>query len=111
LKRLFYYHWLEHPDFEREVAIVRARLPDVSARLARDVTAVTQAFRAADLLKPPGVAETIDWARALAALDVDGLEPDVVMATLGAVLKYREDQQRARQLDVGQLVRQALAEV
>ena len=111
LKRRCYYHWLEHPDFEREIAIVRARLPEVSDRLAREVTAVTQALRAADLLKPPGVAETIDWARALAALNVHGLEPDVVMATLGAALKYREDQERARRLDVGQLVRQALAEV
>jgi MoxR-like ATPase len=111
LKRRCYYHWLEHPDVEREVAIVRARLPGVSERLAREVTAVTQALRAADLLKPPGVAETIDWARALATLDVHGLEPDVVMATLGAALKYREDQERARRLDVGQLVRQALAEV
>ena len=111
LKRRCYYHWLEHPDFEREIAIVRVRLPEVSARLAREVAAVTQALRTADLLKPPGVAETIDWARALAALDVHGLEPDVVMATLGAALKYREDQERARRLDVGQLVRQALAEV
>ncbi|CAN5841301.1 MoxR family ATPase [soil metagenome] len=111
LKRRCYYHWLEHPDFDREIAIVQARLPDVSARLAREVTAVTQALRGADLLKPPGVAETIDWTRALMALDVHGLAPDVVMATLGAALKYREDQQRARRLDVGQLVRQALAEV
>jgi len=111
LKRRCYYHWLEHPDFDREIAIVRTRLPEISERLARQVTAVTQALRAADLLKPPGVAETIDWARALAVLDVHGLEPDVVMATLGAALKYREDQERARRLDVGQLVRQALAEV
>ncbi|MBW3604786.1 MAG: MoxR family ATPase [Actinobacteria bacterium] len=111
LKRRCYYHWLEHPDFEREIAIVRARLPGVTQRLAREITAVTQSLRSADLLKPPGVAETIDWARALDALDVVGLDPDIVMTTLGAALKYREDQQRARQLDVGQLVRQALAEV
>jgi MoxR-like ATPase len=111
LKRRCYYHWLEHPDHDREVAIVRTRLPDVSERLARQVTAVTQALRGADLLKPPGVAETIDWAKALQVLDVADLEPDVVMATLGAALKYREDQERARRMDVGQLVRQALAEV
>ncbi|HEX6255124.1 MAG TPA: MoxR family ATPase [Euzebyales bacterium] len=111
LKRRCYYHWLEHPDFDREIAIVRTRLPRVSERLAREVTAVTQALRGADLLKPPGVAETIDWAGALAALDVHSLEPDVVMATMGAALKYREDQERARRLDIGQLVRQALAEV
>jgi MoxR-like ATPase len=111
LKRRCYYHWLEHPDIEREVAIVRARLPHVSERLAREITAVTQALRAADLLKPPGVAETIDWARALDTMQVNGLTPDVVMTTMGAALKYREDQERARRLDVGQLVRQALAEV
>ncbi len=111
LKRRCYYHWLEHPDHDREVAIVRARLPEVSDRLARQVTAVTQTLRAADLLKPPGVAETIDWARALRVLDVADLEPEIVMATLGAALKYREDQERARRMDVDQLVRQALAEV
>jgi MoxR-like ATPase len=111
LKRRCYYHWLEHPDFDREIKIVQTRLPGVTERLAREVTAVTQALRGADLLKPPGVAETIDWARALAALDVHSLEPDVVMATMGAALKYREDQERARRLDIGQLVRQALAEV
>ena len=111
LKRRCYYHWLEHPNFEREVQILQVRLPELSQRLAREVTAVAQALREADLLKPPGVAETIDWARALTALNVTGLEPEVVMSTLGAALKYREDQQRARQMDVGQLVRQALTEV
>jgi MoxR-like ATPase len=111
LKRRCYYHWLEHPDFEREIGIVRARLPEVSQRLAREVTAVVQALRHADLLKPPGVAETIDWARALSVLRVDGLDPEVVMTTLGAALKYREDQERARQIDVAQLVRQALTQV
>jgi len=111
LKRRCYYHWLEHPNFEREVQILQVRLPELSQRLAREVTAVAQALREADLLKPPGVAETIDRARALTALNVTGLEPEVVMTTLGAALKYREDQQRARQMDVGQLVRQALTEV
>jgi MoxR-like ATPase len=108
LKRRCYYHWLEHPDYEREIAILRVRLPQLSERLAREVTAVTQALRQADLLKPPGVAESIDWARALVALDVEGLDSHIVMATLGAALKYREDQERARQIDVAQLVQRAL---
>jgi MoxR-like ATPase len=109
LKRRCYYHWLEHPDFEREIEILRVRLPGIPERLAHQVTAVTQTLRQADLLKPPGVAETIDWARALMALDVDGLDADVVMTTLGAALKYREDQERARQIDVAELVQRALS--
>ncbi|HSK92269.1 MAG TPA: MoxR family ATPase [Euzebyales bacterium] len=108
LKRRCYYHWLEHPDFEREIEILRVRLPEVSERLAREVTSVTQALRQADLLKPPGVAESIDWARALVVLDVKGLDADIVMTTLGAALKYREDQERARQIDVADLVQRAL---
>jgi MoxR-like ATPase len=109
LKRRCYYHWLEHPDFEREIEILRVRLPGVTDRLAREVTAVTQALREADLLKPPGVSETIDWARALVALGVEHLDPTVVMTTLGAALKYREDQERARQIDVAELLQRALA--
>jgi MoxR-like ATPase len=109
LKRRCYYHWLEHPDYEREIEILRVRLPDLSEQLAREVTAVTQALRQSDLLKPPGVAESIDWARALAALDVKHLDADVVMTTLGAALKYREDQERARQIDVAELLQRALA--
>jgi MoxR-like ATPase len=108
LKRRCYYHWIEHPDYEREIAILRVRLPQLSERLAREVTAVTQALRQADLLKPPGVAESIDWARALVALDVEGLDSHIVMTTLGAALKYREDQERARQIDVAELVQRAL---
>ena len=95
LKRRCYYHWLEHPDFARELAIVRLRVPEASARLAEEVTAAVHALRAADLLKPPGIAETIDWAQAL--------------ATLGAVVKYREDAERAAALDVRTLVARAVA--
>src|SRR6185436_9308056 len=67
LKRRCYYHWLEHPEFDREVAIVRLRVPEASARLCTEVTAAAHALRDADLLKPPGIAETVDWAHALAA--------------------------------------------
>jgi MoxR-like ATPase len=109
LKRRCYYHWLEHPDFDREVAIVRLRVPEASRRLAEEVTAAVQALRGADLLKPPGIAETIDWAQALTALGATGLDPGLAAATLGAVVKYREDAERAQALDVRALVARAVA--
>jgi len=109
LKRRCYYHWLEHPDFEREVEIVRLRVPAASQRLATEVTAACQALRGAGLVKPPGIAETIDWAEALAALGATGLDPALAAATLGAVVKYREDAARARELDVRALVARAVA--
>ncbi|ANH94801.1 ATPase [Streptomyces sp. SAT1] len=99
LKRRCLYHWFDHPGFARELAIVRRRLPGVSARLAEQVTALVQALRAEDLLKPPGVAETLDWVRALDALGADEAGAELAMATLGSVLKYREDTDRARGLD------------
>jgi len=92
LKRRCLYHWLEHPGFEREVAILLRRLPGCTERLARDVAAAAQRLREADLVKPPGVAETLDWAEALLNLGATGLDPGLAAATLGAVLKYREDQ-------------------
>jgi MoxR-like ATPase len=109
LKRRCYYHWLEHPDFDREVEIVRLRVPAASAKLAYEVTAAVQALRGADLLKPPGIAETIDWAQALAALGATGLDAGTAAATLGAVVKYREDTARARELDVRALIARAVA--
>jgi MoxR-like ATPase len=109
LKRRCYYHWLEHPDFEREVQIVRLRVPAASQRLATEVTAACQALRGAGLVKPPGIAETIDWAQALTALGATGLDPGLAAATLGAVVKYREDAERARELDVRALVARAVA--
>jgi MoxR-like ATPase len=109
LKRRCLYHWVEHPDFEREVAVVRARVPDASEELARQVAAAVQALRGADLLKPPGVAESIDWTQALLALGASRLDADVATATLGAVLKYREDQERVRSSDVAAVVARAVA--
>ncbi|MEV4747114.1 MoxR family ATPase [Streptosporangium amethystogenes subsp. fukuiense] len=91
LKRRCLYHWLEHPSFEREVAILRRRLPDCSAILAEQVAHATGRLRAADLIKPPGIAETLDWTEALLALGSRELDPDVAAATLGALLKHRED--------------------
>ncbi|MEW2357978.1 MoxR family ATPase [Spirillospora sp. NPDC029432] len=94
LKRRCLYHWLEHPAFDREVAIIRRRLPGAAGRLAGQVAGAAQRLRAAGLLKPPGVAESLDWTEALIALGVRELDPDVAAATLGTVLKYREDQER-----------------
>ena len=96
LKRRCIYHWIAHPDFERELAIVRLRAPHVSEALARDVARAVEALRELELYKPPGVAETIDWAQALATLGRSRLDADAVSVTLGTVLKYREDQERVR---------------
>jgi MoxR-like ATPase len=107
LKRRCLYHWVEHPDFEREVAIVRLRAPDVAESLAREVAAVVETMRGIGLYKPPGVAETIDWATSLAVLGAQHLTEDTVASTLGTVLKYREDQERVRQHGIADMVRQA----
>ncbi|MGZ4438046.1 MAG: AAA family ATPase, partial [Nocardioidaceae bacterium] len=98
LKRRCLYHWVEHPGLDREVEIVRSRAPEVSEELARQVVGLVQRLRDTEnLLKPPGVAETLDWARALHALGVAELDVATAAATLGAVVKYREDAQRVRQ--------------
>ena len=107
LKRRCLYHWVEHPSFEREVAIVRLKAPQVDQQLARQVAAAVEAMRGLQLYKPPGVAETIDWATSLGTLGATRLTEDVVNATLGTVLEYREDQERVRQHGVGDLVKQA----
>ncbi len=108
LKRRCLYHWVEHPDFEREVAIVRLRAPEALPGLARQVAAAVEALRGLGLYKPPGVAETIDWASALAALGRSQLDEHTVDVTLGTVLKYQEDQQRVRGAGVDELVRAAV---
>jgi MoxR-like ATPase len=94
LKRRCLYHWLEHPAYEREVAILRRRLPEATERLAGQVARAAQRLRTEDLLKPPGVAESLDWTEALVALGARELDPDTAALTLGAVLKYREDTER-----------------
>jgi len=110
LKRRCLYHWVDHPDIEREVAIVRLRVPEASQRLARQVAAAVGALRELDLYKPPGVAETIDWARALAELGEQELTETDVEHTLGWVLKYREDIQKTRAAGVDAIVRAAAAD-
>jgi MoxR-like ATPase len=104
LKRRCLYHWIDHPDFERELAILRVRAPEVRQSLAREVAGAVEALRDLELYKPPGVAETIDWAKAVAALDAARLDATTVDLTLGTVLKYREDQERARTHGLEQVV-------
>jgi MoxR-like ATPase len=109
LKRRCLYHWIDQPDLEREVAIVRVRAPEVSDTLARQIAAAVGEIRALRLYKPPGIAETIDWARALATLGRTSLDEAAVGSTLGAAVKYREDQQRVREHGIDLLVREAVA--
>jgi MoxR-like ATPase len=97
LKRRCLYHWIDHPGLEREIAIVRSRLPEVSQRLAEQVAGAVHQLRDQELLKPPGVAETLDWARALHRLGVEELDLETASRTLGAVVKYREDTDRVKQ--------------
>src|SRR4051794_11035367 len=109
LKRRCLYHWIDHPDFEREVAIVERKVPGVSRVLAREVAAAAEVLRSLNLYKPPGVAETIDWATALTRLGIAHLDEDAVAATVGVVLKYREDQARLAEHGLGATVAAAAA--
>ena len=94
LKRRCLYHWVEYPSFDREIEILQARAPEAADQLSREVVAFVQALRTEDLFKKPGVAETIDWAKCLLALDVISLSPEVIADTLGAILKYQDDIQK-----------------
>ena len=94
LKRRCLYHWVDYPDFDREMAILHARAPEAAETLSREVVAFVQRLRTEDLFKKPGVAETIDWAKCLLALDVINLSPEVIADTLGAILKYQDDIQK-----------------
>ena len=107
LKRRCLYHWVGYPDFAREMAILHARVPDMPARLSREVVAFVQGLRDQDLFKAPGVAETLDWARALVALDAVALSPETVTDTLGAVLKYQDDIARITSSQVARLLDEA----
>ena len=107
LKRRTLFHWIGHPSLEREVEIVRLRVPGVPERLAAEAAAFVQGLRQLDLAKPPGVAETIDWAQALASLGRRELDAEVVEQTLGSVLKYREDLDAVRDETLVGLVEQA----
>ena len=109
LKRRCLYQWIEYPSFEKELAIVRERAPEASARLAEQVTGMVQEMRAADLYKVPGVSETIDWVNALVALDRDTLDADAIDETLGVVLKAKEDLEALRGRRAAELLDRAIA--
>jgi MoxR-like ATPase len=97
LKRRCLYHWIDYPSAEREAEIIRRRVPGASRELADDVAAAVRGLRAQDIQKRPGIAEAIDWVAALRALGAERLEPAAAERTLGAVLKYREDQELVRE--------------
>jgi len=109
LKRRCLFHWIDLPSFEREVQIVQLKAPGVAARLAREATALVHGLRELDLEKPPGVAETIDWARVLTALGRDDVDEEVADSTLGSLLKVREDVDTVRDGRLGELVAHARA--
>jgi MoxR-like ATPase len=94
LKRRCLYHWVDYPNFTREMEILNARAPEASTTLSREIVGFVQKLRTEDLFKSPGVAETIDWAKCLLALDVMTMSPEVIADTLGAVLKYQDDIQK-----------------
>jgi MoxR-like ATPase len=107
LKRRTLFHWIDHPSLDREVEIVQLRVPGVPERLALQAAAFVQSLRRLDLEKPPGVAETIDWAQALAALGSRELDPEVVESTLGSVLKHHEDLQGVTESALADLLEEA----
>jgi MoxR-like ATPase len=109
LKRRCLYHWVEHPDFDREIAIVRLKVRGASRELATEVASVVRELRSIGLYKVPGVAETIDWVEALTVLGLAHLDEGAVEETLGVVLKYREDAERVRSSSIGELIKRALA--
>ena len=104
LKRRCLYHWVDYPDFARELEILHARAPEASEALSREVVAFVQRLRTEDLFKKPGVAETIDWAKCLLALDVLTLSPEVISDTLGAILKYQDDIQRLQGMEAKKIL-------
>ena len=109
LKRRCLYHWVDYPDFQREMDILTARAPEASENLSREVVAFVQTLRTEDLFKKPGVAETIDWAKCLLALDVINLSPEVIADTLGAILKYQDDIAKLQGSEAKRILDQAKA--
>lgn len=107
LKRRCLYHWVDFPTFEREMEIVRAKAPEAAEALSRQVVAFVQRLREEDLFKKPGVAETIDWAKCLVALDAVELSPEVITDTLGAVLKYQDDIAKLQNSEANRLLEDA----
>ena len=110
LKRRCLYHWVGYPDAARELAILKAKVPEAPAKLSKQVVAFVQAIRKEELFKAPGVAETLDWATALVELDAVALDPAIVSDTLGALLKYQDDIQAMQGSQVKELLDRAKAE-
>ena len=108
LKRRCLYHWVDYPSAERELAIVKSRVPNIGAKLSEQVVGFVQALREQDLFKVPGVAETIDWATALTELDARSLTPQVVGDTLGALLKYQDDIGRMQGPALDKVIKEAV---
>ena len=111
LKRRCLYHWVDYPTFDRELEILNARAPEAQDTLSREVVAFVQKLRTEDLFKKPGVAETIDWAKCLLALDVIDLSPEVIADTLGAILKYQDDIARIEGSEAQRILKDARAEL
>ncbi len=111
LKRRCLYHWVDYPGFEREVEILHARAPEAAETLSREVVAFVHKLRGEDLFKKPGVAETIDWAKCLMALDVITLSPEVIADTVGAILKYQDDIQKIENSEIKRLLDSAKADL
>ncbi|WP_323769116.1 MoxR family ATPase [Antarctobacter sp.] len=111
LKRRCLYHWVDYPGFDREVEILNAREPHVSEILSRQIVAFVQELRTEDIFKKPGVAETIDWAKCLLALDVVDLSPEVISDTLGAILKYQDDIQKIQGSEAKRILDEAKAAI
>jgi MoxR-like ATPase len=111
LKRRCLYHWVDYPDFARELEILHARAPEATEALSREIVAFVQKLRTEDLFKRPGVAETIDWAKCLLALDVISLSPEVIADTLGAILKYQDDIAQLQGSEAGRILDQVRAEL
>ena len=111
LKRRCLYHWVDYPDAAREMAILAARVPEAAESLSRQVVGFVQQLRTEDLFKSPGVAESVDWAKCLLALDVIDLSPEVISDTLGAILKYQDDIQKLEGSKAKQILDEARASI
>jgi MoxR-like ATPase len=111
IKRRCFYHWVDYPDAERELTILRRKAPGVAERLSQEVVAFVQRLRKMDLFKLPGVAETLDWSKALTALDAIALSPQTVNDTLGTLLKYQDDIARVRGTEAERILSEVQAEL
>ena len=111
LKRRCLYHWVDYPDAERELAIVRTKVPGADADLSRQIVAFVQRLRGTDLFKQPGIAETLDWAAALTQLDKLALDPETIDNTLGVLLKYQDDIQKIQGSEAARLLQEVKSEL